>query len=185
MALSAHQKMTHTNEWTLSSFLAAIAVLAAQQVSGQSVDPKIHSLCIDAKDYVGCVRAMTGRDTEQRIIIDQGGAVAIGFNSCPDGYRYKGNGYCGEVVCMDAGMWFVGKHNPMLAGKDSWCKSSGLGSSGRLDFTGDTVRASISPDCPDIEFEEGWQSTCSQTKGPIKKGEETPVNSRCTASICS
>lgn len=152
----------------------------------QVVDPKVHKLCIEAKDYEGCVRAMTGSSSQQRITIDQGKADTVGVNSCPIGYRYKGNGYCGEAVCKEAGMWFVGKHNPILAGKDSWCKGSGLGSSGRLDFTGDTVRASFDPSCPDLELLPGWQNTCSQQKGPHKKGDgREPVNSNCTATICS
>ena len=159
---------------------------APSQVVAQAVDAKIHKLCIEAKDYAGCVKAMTGSTSENRLTVDQGKAEISGFNSCPTGYRYKGNGYCGEVVCKDAGMWFVGKHNPMLAGKDSWCKGSGLGSGGRLDFTGDTVRASFDPACPDTELMPGWQSTCSQAKGPHQKGDgREPVNSNCTATICS
>jgi hypothetical protein len=164
----------------------ALAIATPMPALSQMVDQKIHKLCVEAKDYEGCVRAMTGRDSQQRVTVDQGKAETTGFNSCPAGYRYKGNGYCGEVVCKDAGMWFVGKHHPMLAGKDSWCKGSGLGSGGRLDFTGDTVRASFDPSCPDIELTPGWQNTCSQAKGPHQKGDgREPVNSNCTATICS
>jgi hypothetical protein len=162
----------------VSSIIGAIPALA-------EVDPKTHKLCIEAKDYVGCVRAMKGDTSVERIIIDQGKSEIAGFNSCPTGYRYKGNGYCGEVKCKDAGMWFVGRHNPILAGKDSWCKASGMGSGGRLDFSGDTVRASFNPDCPDIDLKPGWQSTCSMEKGPVKKGQGDPIGGECTATICS
>ena len=170
--------------------LIAISIASASIAIGAipalaEVDPKIHKLCIEAKDYLGCVRAMKGETATERLTIDLGKSEIAGFNSCPAGYRYKGNGYCGEVICKDAGMWFVGKHNPILAGKDSWCKKSGVGSGGRLDFTGDTVRASFNPDCPDMELEPGWQSTCSMEKGPVKKGEGDPVNGDCRASICS
>ena len=166
--------------------IIAVTLVGSTSALSQGVDPKVHKLCIEAKDYEGCVRAMTGANTPQRVTVDQGKAEIAGFNSCPIGYRYKGNGYCGEVICKDAGMWFVGKHNPMLVGKDSWCKPSGLGSGGRLDFTGDTVRASFDPSCPDTELMPGWQNSCSQQKGPHKKGDgREAANSNCTATICS
>ena len=39
---------------------ASIAIGAIPALA--EVDPKIHKLCLDAKDYSGCVRTMTGKD---------------------------------------------------------------------------------------------------------------------------
>ena len=169
---------------TGTAVLSLNAIIAGP-IKSVEVDPKIHNLCVEAKDYAGCVRAMRGDSLDPRVTVDEGKAEIVGFNSCPIGYRYKGNGYCGEVKCKDAGMWFVGRHNPILAGKDSWCKASGLGSGGRLDFTGDTVRASFDNNCPDFDLKPGWQSTCSMEKGPRRKGDGAPIGGECTATICS
>ena len=39
----------------------AVFVLAAYPAAAQTnVDPAIHNLCIEAKDYAGCVKAMAG-----------------------------------------------------------------------------------------------------------------------------
>ena len=45
--------MRHLQVATAYSILLAAPVMA-------QVDPKIHKLCIEAKDYAGCVKAMTG-----------------------------------------------------------------------------------------------------------------------------
>ena len=161
-----------------------LAAFALPTAVNAGVDPAVHNLCKDVKDYMGCVKAQYGQSMQPRMTIDQGEALITGFNSCPVGYRYKGNGFCGEVKCHQAGEWFVGNHNPVLKGKDSWCKAFGLGSGGRLDFTSSTVRASFNPLCPSIDFEPGWESTCSQQKGPRGKGEGDPVPGICTATIC-
>ena len=36
------------------------SLVIANSVEAAEVDPKIHKLCIEAKDYAGCVRAMKG-----------------------------------------------------------------------------------------------------------------------------
>ena len=72
-------------------------------------------------------------------------------------------------------MWFAGGHNPILAGKDSLCKASGMGSGGRLDFSGDTVRASFNPDCPDLELKAGWNKASISSGEWITKAIETSI----------
>lgn len=52
--------MDVANYKTMLKLLAAIAAAALLGVPAMAqVDPKIHKLCIEAKDYAGCVRAMT------------------------------------------------------------------------------------------------------------------------------
>ena len=188
---SRGDSLTHrTNEMKLFNAIAAAAVfglgfISISAVDAVELDPKIHKLCTEAKDYAGCVQVRKGDSPNTRLTVDEGKAEIAGFNSCPTGYRYKGNGFCGEVKYKDAGMWFVGSHNSILAGRDSWCKASGLGSDGRLDFSDDTVRASFDKSCLDIDLKPCWQSTCSMEKGPVRKGDRMPIGSMCTATICS
>ena len=84
-------------------FLAAMLGLGLSapiyaQTAAQ-VDPKIHKLCIEAKDYAGCVRAMQGDTTPTtRQINSQGADIAEG-NECPSGWSYIGGGNCMEVKC--------------------------------------------------------------------------------------
>ena len=67
--------------------------IAIDQVQAIEVDPKIHKLCIEAKDYAGCVRAMNGDATMTTIreIRSQGADMAEG-NQCPSGFAYVGGG---------------------------------------------------------------------------------------------
>ena len=79
------------------SFLALPALLVSTSAMAE-VDPKIHRLCIEAKDYAGCVRAMKGDTTTTTIreIRSQGADIAEG-NQCPAGFAYVGGGNCMEV----------------------------------------------------------------------------------------
>lgn len=48
------------------TLIAATALLiTAHPAMAQSVDPKVHKLCIEAKDYAGCVKAMTSAPAAQ------------------------------------------------------------------------------------------------------------------------
>ena len=40
--------------------LLAPLLLAVSLPAFAEVDPKIHKLCIEAKDYLGCIKAMKG-----------------------------------------------------------------------------------------------------------------------------
>ena len=77
---------------------ASIAIGAMPAVA--EVDMRIHKLCIEAKDYAGCVRAMKGDTTTTTIreIRSQGADIAEG-NQCPAGFAYVGGGNCMEVKC--------------------------------------------------------------------------------------
>ena len=124
----------------LFAAFAATAVtgfsLTIADTNASEVDPKIHKLCIEAKDYAGCVRAMRG-DTSSttRQIRSQGADIAEG-NQCPSGFAYVGGGNCMEVKCVyntATGLGFDTGHDQRVAGKANWrCKGSGLEGIGSL-----------------------------------------------------
>ena len=113
--------------------LLAISIASASIVIGAipvvaEVDPKIHKLCIEAKDYAGCVRAMKGDTTTTTIreIRSQGADIAEG-NQCPAGFAYVGGGNCMEVKCKynPSGFGYDTGHDQRVAGKSDWkCKYS-------------------------------------------------------------
>ena len=142
-------------------------------VQAGEVDPSIHKLCVEAKDYAGCVRAMKG-DTSNtsRQIRSQGADIAEG-NQCPAGFAYVGGGNCMEVKCIyntATGLGFDTGHDPRVAGKANWgCKSSFWYGAGVMQLQG-SARASINPECPPGEPQIGYNSTCQ--KPPL--GWESP-----------
>jgi len=147
---------------TLLSVASISPVLA--QVSTQ-VDPKIHKLCLEAKDYAGCVRAMNG-DTSSttRQINSQGADIAEG-NQCPSGWAYVGGGNCMEVKCIYPKYLGQGErgHDQRIAGKNWSCGGVGWFTwPGVLRLEGN-ARASINPDCPKGEPEIGYNSTCQSS----------------------
>ena len=76
---------------------ASIAIGAIPAVA--EVDAKTHKLCLEAKDYLGCVRAMRGETMPtSRVINSQGADMAEG-NQCPSMFAYIGGGNCQEVKC--------------------------------------------------------------------------------------
>ena len=147
---------------TLLSVASISPVLA--QVSTQ-MDPKIHKLCLEAKDYAGCVRAMNG-DTSSttRQINSQGADIAEG-NQCPSGWAYVGGGNCMEVKCIYPKYLGQGErgHDQRIAGKNWSCGGVGWFTwPGVLRLEGN-ARASINPDCPKGEPEIGYNSTCQSS----------------------
>ena len=157
---------------TISIASASIAIGAIPVLA--EVDPKIHKLCIEAKDYAGCVRAMKGDaiTTTIREIRSQGADIAEG-NQCPAGFAYVGGGNCMEVKCVyntATGLGFDTGHDPRVAGKADWkCKYSFWYGAGVMQLQGN-ARASINPECPPGEPEIGYNSTCQ--KAPA--GWESP-----------
>ena len=120
------------------------------------VDPKIHKMCIQAKDYLGCVKAMAGPDntSEKNITVDLDKIRTTG-NSCPDGFAYKGAGYCQEIKCFAGG-----KHDPRLAGKGHKCIGRPMFGRFTMHFMGSTLRASTTEACPPFEPEIGRLNSC-------------------------
>ncbi len=161
----------------LFSSIAAAAIGASFIVPNPAeaveVSPAIHKLCIDAKDYAGCVRAMKGDTTSTtRIINSQGADIAEG-NQCPSGWAYVGGGNCQQVKCeydKVNGLGFSEGHDQRVAGKANWkCKGSFWYGAGVMRLDGNS-RATINPECPPGEPQIGYNSTCQ--KPPI--GWESP-----------
>ena len=155
----------------------SLPLLAAEP---SKVDPKIHKLCLEARDYAGCVKAMTGAPDSasqgtQRLINQQGADIVDG-NQCPIGFAYIGGGNCQDVRCEynSTGFNALG-HDSLIAGKkdiegrDVWgCKYSFWQGSGVLRLSGGIIRVTNNPACPPGEPELGFNSTC-QTKGRLVK----------------
>ena len=139
----------------ISSIVGAIPTLA-------DVDPKIHKLCIEAKDYAGCVRAMKGDTSAETTVnqIQRQGANLTEGNSCPAQHISSGGGYCQRVVCIKRG-WYGKGHSEGLGGK-------GLSCSGGAELTWDNnhqpIRASIDKECPPGVIDVGFQNTCHQAR---------------------
>ena len=108
---------------SIATVLGSLLFTAAASKANPQVEPSIHKLCIEAKDYAGCVRAMKG-DTSNttRQIRSQGADIAEG-NQCPSGFAYVGGGNCMEVKCVyntATGLGFDTGHDQRVAGKANW-----------------------------------------------------------------
>ena len=149
--------------------IMAFAIQTTNPLAYASIDPAVHKICLEAKDYKGCVSAQsTDSIGPDRLIIQEGASVAEG-NACPSNMGYSGGGLCRSVICHDPGIFDNG-HEPPLGGKNWNC----LGFNAGLMKWGDTTaRAYVDPKCPQVEFQPGWMNTCYQTgqiKGTIRPG---------------
>ena len=146
----------------------------------QGVEPRVHKMCVEAKDYAGCVRAMTtdvSSQSQTRVINSQGADIAEG-NQCPASHAYVGGGNCQRVYCQYPARGLG--HDPLVAGKPGWgCKKWGL-TSGELRL-GSNTRASVNPSCPEGEPKIGYNSTCTvsslTTNGNGRKADTSDWNS--------
>lgn len=155
-------------------------VLAATSAIAQ-VDPKIHKLCIEAKDYAGCVKAMTNTgEHPSRTITSQGADITEG-NQCNAGFAYIGGGNCQSVRCEynSSGFNALG-HDSLIAGKkdssgkDVWgCKFNFWYGSGVLRLSGATTRLTVNKNCPEGEPQLGYNNTCQTTSKPSMSQEST------------
>ena len=69
------------------------ALLMATAVQAQAeIDPKLHQLCVDARDYTGCIQSNQGNQG------GEGSANTLSLNACPAGHAYSGAGYCTQVI---------------------------------------------------------------------------------------
>lgn len=160
--LKVNSKAGNREEPMIRTTLTAGALIASVlPATAVEVDLEIHKLCLEAKDYVGCVRAMTG-DTSNRVTTSQGADITEG-NQCPSGFAYIGGGNCQEVRCY--GGSGLG-HDQRVAGRkdtkgrDIWgCKWGG-----ELRVLGAVVRASNNPECPEGQPKLGFNSTCQTTR---------------------
>ena len=112
--------------------------------------PEVHKLCKEAKDYLGCVKAMNNESINTPDLRVIQGGIELSGNKCPNGYAYSGAGYCKEVKCIDS-------FTPHRDFKDkgwtcnAWFKP----------FWGEnTVKAVIDKNCPNKEPIIGTISSC-------------------------
>ena len=140
---------------------ASIAIRTIPVVA--EVDAKTHKLCLEAKDYLGCVKVMKGETSSETVIrqVQQQGASVIEGNSCPEQHVYSGGGYCQRVICVKRGLYGRG-HGENLGGKASACRG---GAELTWDNNHQPIRASFDPKCPPSSyFEVGYQTTCKQAE---------------------
>lgn len=120
------------------------------------VDPKVHKLCKDVKDYQGCVKAQTGENKSQN--------KKVFGNKCPEGYAYMGQGICNIVQCQvetNAYSNFFSNHDDLLAGKSTWkCKYHAFWGPGHLRVGSASVGIGNDLNCPTGQPAIGWNSTC-------------------------
>ena len=158
--------------------IATISVLLFSSIpAAAEVDPKIHKLCIEAKDYAGCVRSMReSAESKNRQGISQSSDITVN-NSCKAGFAYIGEGYCQKVDCAygSGGVFNRIGHDTLLAGlkdnkgNDVWsCKYKVLAGAGALKLTGGLHKTTQDNSCPPGEPQRGFNSTCqTATKGEL------------------
>jgi hypothetical protein len=135
--------------------ITAIPVMA-------EVSPEIHKLCIEAKDYAGCVKAMRGEDSTDTTInqIQRQGANLTEGNNCPAQHVSSGGGYCQRVTCIKRGIYGKG-HEQGLGGKGLNCKG---GAELNWDNNHQPVRAALDKKCPPGDLDIGFMNTCHQAQ---------------------
>lgn len=160
---------------------AAFILLSLSSLGWQTnlyaqVPKDIHTLCLPAKDYAGCVKAQQGIPNEPaRADMDQGAGLPSG-NACPSGYAYVGMGNCQFVTCIypstDLG------NDQIVAGKSKWkCKYHWFHGAGELRLGSATLRAGNNPECPPGEPQIGWNNTC-ETSGKELNLSNQPANEK-------
>ena len=128
------------------------------------VDPEIHKICASVQDYLGCVKAQTGNSASPgttNTIINREGLVTNEGNKCPDGWAWKGSGYCAEVQCRRCMSFGCLSGNDKVLGGKNWACDRGIAVY-LLRWGDSLVRATYDPNCPSIDFKPGFNSTCEQ-----------------------
>lgn len=146
----------------ISAIFAALSLPLTPALASE-VDPAIHKLCIEAKDYLGCVKAMSGDSTSserQSVDIDM---IRTSGNSCPSTHAYTGAGYCEKVICIPN---YRG-HDYRLGGKGWSCRGGTT-----LQFQGSPIRATSDERCPLVEPEIGKNNSCQNglSEDELNKG---------------
>ena len=145
----------------LFSLLVAIAI--PNSVNAE-LDPEVHKLCLQATDYVGCLKAQTKNKKITAGEISESGESLI-VNSCPEGNAYVGNGLCRKVECEYPMNYFkLSKgHDLIVAGKSDWsCKDKFIRGVGLLTLGSEFTKATVNDLCPNSEPEIGWKSSCEK-----------------------
>ena len=148
----------------MRNLLLAPLLLSLAMPAMSSVDPKVHKVCMDAKDYVGCVSAHSANPSSPgsvNTVINREGLATNEGNICPDGYASKGVGYCGKVSCEQCISFGCLSGNDKILGGKNWKCDRGMFVY-LLRWGDSLVRASYDPNCPAGLFKPGFNSTCEQ-----------------------
>ena len=148
-------------------FISIAATLVATPSLAMNVSPEMHEMCKEAKDYAGCVKAMTTDVSIQKIDqTNRPGLQQEMGNACPSGFAYAGNGKCRSIVCRFTSIF--GGNEKALSGKGHTCEGK-LIETGRLfgraslRWGNDFINTVSNPNCPQREPAYGALSSCTDT----------------------
>ena len=115
-------------------------------------------MCVQAKDYIGCVKAQTTKSSEIPTVRVIEGKTEISGNSCPNGFRYANAGICREVVRNNLHTIFT----PDAIGL--WRANWGPRPKGSFFYVlgGEITKSVYDPKCPDREPIIYTQSSCQE-----------------------
>ena len=154
--------------------LTAIAIATsscARNSAEGSIDSNVHKMCLQANDYMGCVKAQSSQSSDMPSLRVIQGKTELTGNSCPAQFRYSGAGFCTRVVC--SGNHF--RHHPDLKDKGMSC-----GFFERLQWGNGVVKAVSNPGCPDREPIIGTDSSCT-TLGDLYQMQATKKSKKTIA----
>lgn len=139
------------------AFLSALLPISAIAAPSQDVIDK----CIKAIDFQGCVRALSGSQTDPGQSSDiLNPSTPPTPNTCPPGYGYRGGRLCQEVRCANGNR---DRFDEQLDGKGWNCGKRPFFSfvaGSKPIFEGPLVPASYDLRCPNVEPEFGRESSC-------------------------
>ncbi len=158
--------------------LAALALPVKAEV-----DPEVHKMCLQAKDYLGCVKAQYGHSIRNDFSKKELIKPKEKGNKCPTGYAYIGDSKCQVVRCKYAwhGLGDARGNDPLVGGKSDWaCTYDLLFGNGVLRLGASIVPITNDSKCPVGEPALGWNSTCEAPyKTSLKKTVNTKLPSAC------
>ena len=145
------------NENILNKEITQSAISPSETAADDSEEKTLHKKCIQAKDYLGCMKAYTTKsiDIPSPSVIQ--GKRKLTGNSCPSGWAYLGGGYCQEVKCI---MDSFGSNHPTVAGKGWVCPKKPLFGKGFLILGNAAIPALNNEKCPNEEPEIGKNNSC-------------------------
>ena len=144
--------------------LALTAGLLSPIAAKAEVDSKVHKMCLQAKDYMGCVKAQSKQGatpSSKKVIKNLITSERVG-NACPEGYAYIMDNLCQKVDCHQGYSVFSRrkKDDPIVAGKSTWkCPITAFEWAGSLRL-GALGEIGYTPACPPGPPRVGWNSTC-------------------------
>lgn len=153
----------------VKALLALPLAFALVAPASARVDPEIHKICASVQDYLGCVQAQTADPASPgttNTIINREGLVTNEGNKCPDGWAWKGSGYCAEVQCRRCISFGCLNGNDKVLGGKNWKCHRGMYVY-LLRWGDSLVRATYDQNCPSstsTTFKPGFNSTCEQVE---------------------